>query len=155
MSRGEHGSRCSRRCVGIMPHHVSSCLAAWHPFFGAEGGAGRFREGASQNTSSSGEVKNLHPVATPWIPVLPQTLFRDSNVDPENFDEMDYAQKRLVLLKSSRALLEADSDAEGTQEDEEEPAVLALQHSAQWGSFRCDSFTKSLLNRIITASSHA
>lgn len=64
-----------------------------------------------------------------------QELFRDSNVDPKDFDDMDYAQKRLLVLKSSKAIMKQGS-AGSYEDDDQEPAILALQHSAQWGSTR-------------------
>lgn len=61
-------------------------------------------------------------------------IFKDSNVDPEDFDGMDYAQKRLLVLKSSKAIInEGDDDSDF---DDHEPAILALQNSSQWGSMR-------------------
>lgn len=74
----------------------------------------------------------------PTSPVA-QSLFRDSDVDVDNFDEMDYAQKRLLLLKSSKALI-TSSSAGGLDENEvdaEEPGILVLQNSSKWGSYRC------------------
>ena len=65
-------------------------------------------------------------------------MFRDSDVDPENFNDLDYAQKRLLLLKSSKALQKFTGNGDGDQESDEaseiEPAVHAIQNSSQWGS---------------------
>lgn len=68
-----------------------------------------------------------------------QSLFRDSDVDPDNFDEMDYAQKRLLLLKSSKALITSSSAGglDDSETDAEEPGILVLQNSSKWGSYRC------------------
>lgn len=69
-----------------------------------------------------------------FVPELQrQELFRDSNVDPKDFDDMDYAQKRLLVLKSSKAIMKQGS-AGSYEDDDHEPAILALQHSEQWGS---------------------
>ena len=62
-------------------------------------------------------------------------MFRDSKVDPEHFEQMDYAQKRLLVLKSSKAL-RSDHNSDSDSDDEFEPAILALQHSSEWGSVR-------------------
>lgn len=60
-----------------------------------------------------------------------QTLFKDSNVDPAELNDADYAQKRLLLLKTSRALMSSES-FEG--EDDSEPAILTIQNSIAEGS---------------------
>lgn len=72
--------------------------------------------------------------------LLLQEMFKDSNVDLDNFDDMDYAQKRLMILKSSKALFGKSSDdgADDSDADDEIPGILSLQHSEQWASVRCD-----------------
>lgn len=67
-------------------------------------------------------------------------MFKDSNVDLDNFDDMDYAQKRLMILKSSKALFAKGSDdgVDDSDADEDVPGILSLQLSEQWASVRCD-----------------
>ena len=57
-------------------------------------------------------------------------------MDPANFDDMDYAQKRLLVLKSSKAIMRQGSSGSYDDDDNAEPAILALQNSSQWGSVR-------------------
>ncbi|CAM9135904.1 unnamed protein product [Laminaria digitata] len=63
-----------------------------------------------------------------------QEMFRDSKVDPEHFEDMDYDQKRLLVLKSSKALRSDHLDDTDSDDDDYEPAILALQNSSEWGS---------------------
>lgn len=53
-----------------------------------------------------------------------QDLFQDDNIDPKDLSEMAYSQKRMLVLKSSKALVQLEDD--DSDEDNPEPAVLAL-----------------------------
>lgn len=64
-------------------------------------------------------------------------MFKDINVDLDTSDYMDYAQKRLMILKSSKALFakglnDNHDDREGGSDADEE-----------WASVRCDVMSRS------------
>lgn len=70
-------------------------------------------------------------------------MFKDSNVDLDTSDYMDYAQKRLMILKSSKALFakslnDSHDDGEGGSDADEE-----------WPSVRCDVIARSTTTSII------
>eukprot|EP00904_Undaria_pinnatifida_P008153 jgi/Undpi1/4468/HiC_scaffold_17.g07822.m1 len=99
--------------------------AALSDIASADGGAGR------ESKSHEGIPNNLTGLTAGAL----EEMFRDSEVDPENYNDLDYAQKRLLVLKSSKALRRETGNAENDSDsDEYEPAVHALQHSLQWGN---------------------
>lgn len=58
---------------------------------------------------------------------------------------MDYAQKRLLVLKSSKAIMRQGSEGSSYEdEDNHQPAILALQNSSQWGSVSRSVLVKTL-----------
>ena len=92
--------------------------------------------------NASASCPTIHPVSCTIFCLLlwpggPQEMFQDSNVDPAAFDAMDYAQKRLLLLKSSKvAFAPSTNGGEESDEEDDEPAILTMQNSAQWPSVR-------------------
>lgn len=66
-------------------------------------------------------------------PRAAQGLFKDSNIDPDDFNDMNYAQKRLLVLKSSKALV-TSSSVDDDDSEAGEAGIFALQNSSQWGS---------------------
>eukprot|EP00752_Nemacystus_decipiens_P014993 g13350.t1 len=85
---------------------------------------------ASGKSAGGPVTKNLSQLSAGAL----EELFKESNVDPANFDDMDYAQKRLLVLKSSKAIMRQGSSGSYEDDDNPEPAILALQNSSQWGS---------------------